>query len=286
MTTAPLRLPSYGGIHLADCVRHMKSLPAEGVDLAFADPPFNIGFEYDTYNDSRPQHEYEAWCLEWLTELFRTLHKHGTFWLAIGDEQVAELDVMARKVGFKRRSWVVWHYTFGVNCEKKLTRSHAHLLYYTKHKDEFVFNPQKVPSARQLIYNDKRAKSGGRNPDDTWMLRPQWMEEGFYATDDTWHIPRINGTFKERIGTPNQMPEQLLGRIIRMCSNPGDFVFDPFCGSATTATVAKKLGRLYGTTEESPKYYEFAKARLEAANVGDELDGPIPQGDFDWVPEK
>lgn len=276
----------FAGLHHGDCVDRMKAMPDGCVELGFADPPFNIGFEYDTYHDSRPQHEYEAWCQEWLSQVYRIIHPHGSFWLAIGDEQASELDVMARKIGFHKRSLVIWYYTFGVNCPKKFTRSHAQLFYYTKHKEKWTFNEMKVPSARQMVYKDKRAKDGGRNPDDTWILRPQWVPEGFYATDDTWYVPRINGTFKQRVGTPNQMPERLLARIINVCSNPGDFVFDPFAGSATTAATAKKLGREFGTTELSPNYYEFCKARLERVNVGDELEGDIPMGEFGYKPEK
>lgn len=249
-----------------------------GIDLAFMDPPFNIGYAYDEYHDKQPQKDYEAMIGEWMRRIHELLAPTGTFWLAIGDEQVSELDVIAKKIGFRRRSWVVWHYTFGVNCDNKLTRSHAHLLYYTKHKDKFTFNPQRVPSARQLVYNDSRAKSKGRNPDDTWVLRPQWCQEGFYQTQDTWYVPRINGTFKERAGTPNQMPEQLLGRIIRMCSDEGDMLFDPCSGSGSFAVTGKKLGRKVSGTELSADYARIAQERLEAAKVGDGLAGAVPLG--------
>ena len=69
------------------------------------------------------------------------------------------------------------------------------------------------------------------------------------------------GTFKERAGWHGcQMPEQLLGRIIRVCSNPGELVLDPFAGSGTTLVVAKKLGRRYLGFELSPNYAEKIQA--------------------------
>ena len=62
----------------------------------------------------------------------------------------------------------------------------------------------------------------GRLPDDTWILRPQDVPDGFAPESDTWYFPRVCGTFKERAGWHGcQMPEQLFGRIIRSCSNPG-----------------------------------------------------------------
>ncbi len=82
------------------------------------------------------------------------------------------------------------------------------------------------------------------------------------------------GTFKERAGWHGcQMPEQLLGRIIKSCSNPGDLVLDPFTGSGTTLTVAKKLHRRYLGFELSPDYAERAQARLDAAQPGQALEG-------------
>lgn len=265
-------------IFAGDCVSWMQKIPAGSVDLAFFDPPFNIGYEYDEYHDKQKQDDYEAMISSWAQELYRIVSPTGTVWLAIGDEQVSELDIIMRKAGFHKRSWVVWHYTFGVNCKNKLTRSHAHLLYYTKHREKFTFNPQLVPSARQLEYNDKRAKAGGRNPDDTWILRPQWCPRGFYQDQDTWYVPRINGTFKERAGTPNQMPEHLLARIIRMCSNENDVVFDPCCCSGTTVVVAKKLGRRGLGCELSADYAAKAQARLDSVKKGDKLAGPEPLG--------
>src|SRR5437773_500878 len=70
-----------------------------------------------------------------------------------------------------------------------------------------------------------------------------------------------------------QMPEQLLGRIIRACSNPGEVVLDPFAGSGTTLVVAKKLGRQWIGFELSPQYAAQAQARLDAASEGQALEG-------------
>ncbi len=269
-------------LYTEDCIEGMYKQPKGSARLAFADPPYNIGYEYDEhYDDAKPPDQYHNWCLEWMKAVHWTLADDGTFWLAIGDEWQAELKILAREIGFHMRSHIVWYYTFGVNCTEKFTRSHAHLFYFVKHKKRFTFNADqiRVPSARQLIYNDKRANPEGRLPDDTWILRPQDLPAGFAAEEDTWHIPRIAGTFKQREkDSPTQMPEQLLGRIIRSCSNPGDLVIDPFAGSATTLVVAKKLARQYLGWEISPTAAERATKRLRGAREGDPLDGPIPQG--------
>ncbi len=260
-----------------DCLEGLKKLKSGMVDLAFADPPFNIGYQYDEYDDNRDADAYLAWCREWTGEVVRALKPTGTFWLAIGDEYAAELKLLVqREHGLTCRSWVVWYYTFGVNCKYKFNRSHAHLFHMVKDPDHCTFNYDdiRVPSARQLVYGDFRANPKGRLPDDTWILRPQDIPECFEPTEDTWFFPRVCGTFKERTGWHGcQMPEQLLGRIIRACSNPGELVLDPFAGSGTTLAVAKKLGRRYLGFELSNEYAKRDQERLDAIQEGDPLEG-------------
>jgi site-specific DNA-methyltransferase (adenine-specific) len=296
-----------------DCVAELRKMPAGSVDLAFADPPFNIGYTYDVYDDRRSADEYLDWSRAWMSEITRVLRPDGAFWLAIGDEFAAELKVLAtRDLGLVCRNWVVWYYTFGVHCHSKFTRSHAHMFYFVKQTrkaaagangrkprkngtalDEestgsrgITFNDSaiRVPSARQLVYADSRANPAGRVPDDTWLippkphdswiLRPQDIPDGFAADSDTWYFPRVCGTFKERMGFHGcQMPEQLLGRIVRACSDPDDLVLDPFSGSGTTLAVAKKLGRRLVGLELSPDYVRQGLDRLARITPGDPLDG-------------
>ena len=275
-SAAPSR-PALDRVHQGDCLEILSRLPAGSVHLAFADPPFNIGYDYDTYDDRRTADDYLAWSRRWMEAVQRVLRPDGTFWLAIGDEYAAELKVLAtRELGFTCRSWVVWYYTFGVNCRTKFSRSHAHLFHFVKDPAAFTFNDEaiRVPSARELVYADKRANAAGRLPDDTWILRPQDLPEGFTADGDTWYFPRVCGTFKERSGWHGcQMPEQLLGRIIRASSNAGDTVIDPFGGSGTTLAVAKKLDRRFLGCELSEAYAARIRERLTAVRVGQPLDG-------------
>ena len=265
-------------IHRGDCIEGMNGLPAGCVDLAFADPPFNIGYEYDVYDDRREHEQYLDWSRAWITAVHRVLKTDGTFWLAIGDEYAAELKLLSQEVGFHCRSWVIWYYTFGVNCKAKFSRSHAHLFHFVKDPQRFTFRSEelenRIPSARQLVYADTRANPRGRLPDDTWILRPQDLAGCFQSGEDTWYFPRVAGTFKERAGFHGcQMPEQLLGRIIRLCSQEGEAVLDPFSGSATTLAVAKKLSRSFIGFDLSPEYVTQGQERLTSIQPGDPLVG-------------
>ena len=264
-------------VYHGDCLEELAKLDAACVDLAFADPPFNIGYDYDVYQDRHAADHYLSWTRQWGGEIKRVLRKNGTFWLAIGDEYAAELKLIFQNdLGFTCRSWVIWYYTFGVNCTKKFSRSHVHLFHFVRDPKNFTFNSSavRVPSARQSVYADARANAQGRLPDDTWILRPQDLADGLQADEDTWYFSRVCGTFKERAGWHGcQMPEQLLGRIIRACSNPADVVLDPFAGSGTTLVVAKKLERQWLGVELSENYVARIRARLNAAREGQALDG-------------
>ena len=266
-------------IHHGSCLDKLTQLSDRSVDLIFADPPFNIGYQYDLYDDQKTEDEYLDFCKSWISQCHRVLKSNGSFWLAIGDEYAAELKVLCKQLGFHSRSWVIWYYTFGVNCARGFSRSHTHLFHFVKDKDDFTFNGEnpavRVASARQLVYADSRANSKGRLPDNTWILRPQDVPSpGFTVSHDTWCYSRVAGTFKEREGFHGcQMPEQLLGRIIRISSNPGDLVVDPFAGSGTTLAVAKKLGRQYLGVELSKDYVSRIQARLDGCKAGDLLDG-------------
>lgn len=253
-----------------DCIEVMGRLPAGSVDLVFADPPFNIGYQYDVYDDRRATADYLEWTAKWIAAAARLLKPTGSFFLAIGDEFVAEHKVRLDACGLAMRNWIVWHYTFGVNCARKFNRSHAHILYYVRDPKACTFNadPVRVPSARMTTYADRRANPVGKLPDDTWVLRPQASADHFKEDSDTWYVPRVCGTFRERLGHPCQMPEAVLERIIRAATNEGDVVFDPFAGSGTTLAVAKKLNRKYLGVELSEQYADGVRKRLQMIEFG------------------
>lgn len=239
-------------VYTGDCIAGMRALGRERVDLAFADPPFNIGYDYDRYRDRLKPGEYLDWSREWMRAARDVLKPAGTFWLAIGDDYAAELAVVAKDVGFHLRSWVIWHYEFGTHCQTKWGRDHTHLLHFLKDPKRGTFNADavRIPSKRQAVYGDKRADPRGRVPGDVWSF------------------PRVCGTFKERRGWHTcQMPEAVLGRVILACSNPGELVLDPFAGSGTTLAAAKRLGRRAIGFEISPEYARKANERINSVEV-------------------
>jgi DNA modification methylase len=259
-----------------DCLVVMPRMAAGTVQTAFVDPPFNIGYEYDSYDDDRKTADYLAWCGRWIGEVHRILAEDGTFWLAIGPRSYPDLDVLARRIGFYRRATVVWHYTFGTANVRNFSLSYTNLAYYTRHRTKFPFDSDicRVPSARQVVYNDRRANPKGKLPDDVWFYRPQDLPEGLPADGDVWHCPRVAGTFGSRQDVPNHMPEQVVARCLKITTPPGGHVLDPMAGSFTTPVVCKKLGFCYTAIELSPNYSAKGEARLARAELGEPIAGP------------
>ena len=261
-------------LYHGDCIGLMACLPACSVDLCFADPPFNVGYVYDVYNDSRPDEEYFAWTGKWVGGVYRVLKEGGAFWLAIGAARQAHVRLCVEMLGFTWMDTIIWHYTFGPRQTTKLTPSWVALHYFIKPGATHTWNHQsiQVPSARQLKYNDRRAVPGGKNPDNVWALLPGEEDRLFNPHGNAWLQSRVCGTFKERTGHPCQMPQPLLERIINLCSNPGDVVLDPFAGSGTTPAACIRLSRVAVGVELSEEYCRAMAGRLDTA-VGEDNDG-------------
>ena len=234
-------------IILGDCIEVLAEVDKPFADLIFADPPFNIGYKYDKYHDKVEKKSYAAWTKDWMSACKQVLKAHGSFYVAIGDEHVADVKVAADQLDLEMRNWIIWHYAFGQQLRNKFARSHTHILYFVKDKNDFIFNGDsvRVISDRQKKYQDKRANPEGKMPDDVWD-----------------EYPRVCGTFKERTGFPCQMPESILARIIRVSSKKENWVLDPFSGSGTTAVTAHKLNRVYTGIDISEEYVREAERRI------------------------
>jgi DNA modification methylase len=231
-----------------DCIEVLSKIGEPFADLIFADPPFNIGYKYDKYYDKVKKKNYIAWTKEWMAVAKSVLKPHGSFYIAIGDDYAANVKIIGDELGLVMRNWIIWHYTFGQQTKTKFARAHTHIFYFVNDPKHFTFNDHavRVPSDRQLIYNDRRANPVGKMPDDVW-------------NGDS----RVCGTFKERAGWhPCQMPESLLKRIVAASSNPWDCVLDPFSGSGTTASAACQMGRHYVGIEISESYVKNSTERL------------------------
>ncbi|MCC9603543.1 hypothetical protein LOC67_23585 [Stieleria sp. JC731] len=231
-------------VHKADAETFQTSELHPGFNLAFLDPPFNIGQDYLGYHDRRNLDDFESSIHDAIANT-KSLMRHGGIIALHGPDDMADLYLRsARSLGMHRIEWVIWHYRFGMGgkleTKRQFTDSFCHCIIFMvgpqNHRWTFNGEAVAVESDRKAIYNDKRTRDGNggmRVPSDVWGL----PSDGPY-----WG--RVQGTSRERMaGRPNQLPEVYLERLIKAYTNTGDHVYDPYGGTGTTAVVAQALDR-------------------------------------------
>ena len=252
-----------------DCVTGLQGLDPGSVPLIVCDSPYNFGQPYAAYKDNKPHDKFLAWLQSWLSAASQALAPHGSLWVFVPDEWADELSVYCRRtLNLTRRRWVIWVFTFGQAARKNFTRSHCHILYFSKSATKFTWNEEglRVPSARQLVYNDKRANQRGKLPDDTWLLLESQLAPHMGGDRDVWLQSRVCGTFHERQHhSPNQIPLPLMERIVRSTSQPGDLVVDPFLGTGTTGVASVLHGRQFLGFDISAECVAQSRLRIEEA---------------------
>ena len=208
------------------------------VDLIFMDPPDNLGLNYGTYKDDVPSEQYYAW-LEGL--ILKSLRVSPIVWISYYWKHDIELKYRIRNIlKFRHPLYIpktfLWRYTFGQHLDTDCGSGFRYMLRLSRRGHAFNCDDIRVESERQRM-GDARACVDGRVP------------------DDVWDIPRVTGNSRERRPWhPTQHPEALLERIIKLSTNSGGLVVDPFAGTGTTFRVARRLGRQAITCDLDPSY--------------------------------
>lgn len=205
---------------------------------------------------------YVGWLKARLMECKRILKPTGSIYVHLDHHAVHYVKVMMDDLfGIKNfQNEVIWHYFMGGKAKRFFARKHDNIISYTKGKTH-VFNPMKHKRRLDFRPSLKNESKNGNTGKD---------EFGYYSVvtmDDVWDIKSVFNMSNEYEGYPTQKPLELLGRIIKASSNPGDIVFDPFCGCATTLAAASNLGRKYIGIDISPKAAELIHTRIPTAKI-------------------
>lgn len=248
MPIAPPRSWRVGNatVYHGDCRKVIPALDTE-YNLIFADPPFNIGQDYQGYSDLIPIGDFLNLLDGFIAVSAEALKFGGILALHGPDELVEDYMSSARASGLSRIAWVNWHYRFGQCNRSNWIDSRCHCLFYTqalaKERRSWTWNPDDVlvDSDRKAVYEDPRVdeyeRGGQRLPFTIWGI----PSDGPY-----WG--RVQGNNAERRpGHPNQLPEVYLARIVKAYTNTEDAVLEVFGGSGGFAVVSAALGR-YATT--------------------------------------
>lgn len=232
-----------GKLFKGDSIKLMKSMESNSVDLIFADPPFNIGKEYESkINDKLDKEAYLKWTENWLKECIRILKPGGSFYVwNLPKWSVYTANYLDQYLTM--RHWISVDMKYGLPIQGKLYPSHYSLLYYTKGEKPNTFNNERIPL--------DVCKTCGHELKDYGGYKSKMNPNGVNLSD-VWNdiYPVRHSKYKTR--ESNQLPVKLLDRIISISSNEGDVVFDPFGGSGTTYIVSEVLGRRWIGCEIGP----------------------------------
>jgi len=237
-----------------DCLEIMKNIPDNSIDMAFADPPFNLKKKYNQYKDSKEKEEYINWCYMWIDEMVRIIKPTGSIFIHNIPRWLTYFAERLNKIAFFRH-WISWD-SGGMPLGKTLLPNHYGILYYSKSNspNDFKFYDIRSPHKKCKHCNEFLKDYGGR--------KNRMHPFGVLSSDVWTDIHRIKHK-KRRDEHPCQLPIPLLERIILMTTDEGDIVFDPFAGTGTTLVAAKRLGRKYIGIEIDQKYIEIAERNIK-----------------------
>ncbi|MDP8239978.1 MAG: adenine-specific DNA-methyltransferase [Candidatus Hatepunaea meridiana] len=230
----------------------------ESIDLIFADPPYNIGKNFNGRKDKWSSIDtYLEWCYKWLELCIRKLKKNGTFYVMTATQNMPFFDIyIGNKLTILSR--LVWAYdSSGVQARKYFGSLYEPVLFCVRNKDNYTFNSDDI-----LV----EAKTGAKRKLIDYRKPIPTQYNTKKVPGNVWFIPRVRYRMPEYEKHPTQKPVALIERIIRASSNPGDIVLDPFSGTFTTSFVAKSLNRQSIGIEIEEEYIKIGLRRVGICN--------------------
>jgi site-specific DNA-methyltransferase (adenine-specific) len=252
-TTAAPQLP-LDQVLQGDCIDILASLPAESIDLIFADPPYNLQLHQelwrpdqtrvDPVNDAWDHFDdfqaYDHFTSQWLAACRRVLKRNGTLWVIGSYHNIFRVGSCMQDLGFWILNDIVWIKNNPMPNFRgvRFTNAHEMLVWAQKERGTpYTFNHHAMKS----LNDDLQMRSD-------------------------WYLPICTGSERLRLNGEKahstQKPESLLYRVILASSQPGDVVLDPFFGTGTTGAVARRLQRRWIGIERQAEYVELARQRI------------------------
>ncbi len=241
-----------------DCVAALEALPANCIDVVFADPPYNLQLEGDLHRPDQSRVDavddhwdkfdtfkaYDDFTRAWLLAVRRVLKPNGTIWVIGSYHNIFRVGTSLQDLGYWMLNDVVWRKSNPMpNFRgRRFTNAHETMIWASRDQN-----------AKKYTFNYDALKMAN----DDVQMRSDWL-----FPICTGH-ERLKGEDGNKVH-PTQKPEALLQRILMASSNPGDVILDPFFGTGTTGAVAKRMGRYFVGVEREQDYIDAASARIAA----------------------
>lgn len=242
-----------------DCIIGAKKYIAdEIIDLIVTDPPYGIGgdklhkhymrkeeYVVDGYIEV-PKKEYSSFTNKWIKEAERVLKPGGSIYIVSGYTNLIDILNALKQTKLQEVNHLIWKYNFGVYTSKKYVSSHYHILYYEKPGKKRTFNTfcrygqrEKDENGGSLNYQDR---------EDVWLINREYKPE--------------------QQKNKNELPSELLKKMILYSSNENDVVCDFFLGSFSTAKIAIGLNRYAIGFELNENAFQIQMKKIENIKKG------------------
>lgn len=251
----------------ADVIEGLKSIPDESVEFVFADPPYflsNDGFTVKsgkavsvnkgTWDKSLGFETEMGFHEAWITECLRVLKPNGTIAISGTYHSIYKCGFLLQKLQCRIINDIVWFKPNGAPAlaGRNFTASHETILWASKGKKaKHIFNYS--VSRNWTADNDKLLNKGKQ-------MRSVW------SIPSTPKRERLEGNH------PTQKPLEVLRRLVALCTNAGDTVLDPFCGSGTTGVACVLLQRNFIGIDLDESYLQLSAKRMKMANEDNSKD--------------
>jgi site-specific DNA-methyltransferase (adenine-specific) len=245
-----------------------KYLPTNFVDLLILDPPYNMYKKFNTNSFAQKTvDDYSEYLDKIIANIIPTLKETASIYVCGDWKSSISIPFVLAKY-FKIRNRITWEREKGRGAMTNW-KNNSEDIWFATVSDNFYFNSEAVKLKRKVLapYKNEngepkdwqKSKSG-----DFRLTFPSnlWTD----ISIPFWSMP-------ENTNHPTQKPEKLIAKLVLASSNQGDFIFDPFLGSGTSAVVAKKLNRKYLGIESDKEFVALSQKRLEIADTNSEIQG-------------
>lgn len=256
-------------IYNEDCVKGMKKLDSNSVDIIIADPPYNIG----KFDKIQKLSDYINWCKEWIIECLRILKPSGTLYIYGYMETLSYIQVFLQPLDEEKKCFtkiIHWHYTNKtVPSLNFWQRSHESILVCNKDIKQRIFNRDDVREeyTKQFLNSSAgkiRPATKGRFGDKETIYNANPL--GALPRDIIKGISTLAGGGKERKngeGHPTQKPLLLCEKLLKASFNKENCILVvPFAGSGSEVIMAKKMNIDYIAYEINKEYINIINNRL------------------------
>lgn len=242
-----------GNIYNCDAIDFLENMQSEVADIVFLDPPFNLGKKYGSSNkkeDKKNEAKYSKFLMETVEHSIRILKPGGAlFFYHIPQRAITVANYLGQQLTF--RHWIAISMKNGYVQGKRLYPAHYSLLFYSKGESNYFLRP-KIPPA-ECRHCGKYIKDYGGYT--------KYIEKGINLSD-VWDdlSPVRHSKYKNR--SANELPIELLRRVVAISGDEGFLLVDPFVGSGTSLEAACEFNLRFLCCDREEEFCEISKERV------------------------